>query len=182
MVKTRKMTASFLLALLLLISLNMVVSAEEQTEITVHPGETISGNELGFENIGVTTMRVYAVASGTAADWVSPTTIHFGTVYGGQTVWKTYTIKVPEDVIVGEDYTLIWRFYSEEGYEDTVYHTIHVTSRLLIPWLWIWIIIILVLAIAIPGIVIGVVVSRKKKPPSPPPEAIPPETTESGEV
>ena len=182
MVKTRKMTASFFLVLVLLISLNTVVSAEEEEEITVHPGQTITNNEIGFENIGVITFYdVYAVASGTAADWVTSTTIHFGTVYGGQEVTKTYTIKVPEDAIVGQDYTLTWKYYSGESYEGSVYHTIHVTPRLLIPW-WIWIVIILVLVIAIPGIVIGVIVSRKKKPLPPPPEVIPPETTESGEV
>lgn len=176
-VNTRKMTASFFLALVFLISLNTVVSAEEKTEITVYPGQTVRNNELWFENIGgIPFYDVYAVASGPAADWVSPTTIYFGTVYSGQKVTKTYTIKVPEDAIVGQDYTLTWKYYSEEGYEGSWHGTIHVTSRPLIPW-WIWIVVILVApgmviaisgipwwiwipAIAILGIVIGVV-SRK---------------------
>ena len=179
MVNTRKMSASFFLALVLLISLNTVVSAEEETEITVHPGQAIKNNELYFENIGVITFtNVYAVASGAAADWVSPTTIQFGSVGGLQKATKKYIIEVPEDAIVGRDYDLTWDFYSDKGYEGSVSHTIHVTSWPSIPWNWIAIILV-VLAIAIPGIVIGVVVSRKKKPPPP---VIPPETTESGEV
>jgi hypothetical protein len=142
----------------------MVVSAQERSEITVYPGQTVSNNELYFQNTGIIPFsNVYANASGSAADWVSPTTIHFGYVSALEKITKKYTINVPEDAIVGQDYTLTWNFYSEDGYEGSVYCTIHVTSQFFlftIP-LWIWIIIILAL-IVIPAIVIGVVIGRKR--------------------
>jgi hypothetical protein len=161
-VNIRKMAAPFFLALVLFISLNTIVSAEEEVkEITAYPGQTITNNKLGFQNMGMVTFdNVYANASGEAADWVSPTTIYFGTVHPEEEVWKTYTITVPEDAIIGQDYSLIWKFYSEKGYEGSVYHTIHVTSEFLIPW-WVWIVLILVLVV-IPIIVIGVVISRER--------------------
>lgn len=161
-VNNRKMAAPFFLALVLFISLNTIVSAEEEVEeINAYPGQTITGNKLGFENIGMVTFdNVYAVASGEAADWVSPTTIYFGTVHPGEEVWKTYTITVPEDAIIGQDYSLIWECYSEEGYEDSVYHTIHVISEFWIPW-WVWIVLILGLVV-IPVIVIGAVIGRER--------------------
>jgi len=153
-------TASFFLALILLISLDTVVSAQEKTEITVYPGQTITNNKLWAENAGWTTLYdVRAVASGEAADWVSPTTIYFGTISVGQRITKTYTIRVPEDAVVGRDYILTWEYYSEEGSEGSVHMTIHVTSQFFlftIP-LQIWIIIILVLVV-IPIIVVGVVI------------------------
>jgi len=163
MFKIRKMAASFFLVLVLFISLNTVVSAEEEVkEITAYPGQTIAGNKLGFKNVGMVTFdNVYANASGEAVDWVSPTTIYFGAVHPGEEIWKTYNITVPEDAIIGQDYSLIWEYYSEEGYEGSLYHTIHVTSEFLIPW-WVWIVLILVLVV-IPIIVIGVVISRERK-------------------
>lgn len=162
-VNIRKMAAPFFLALVLFISLNTIVSAKEEVkEITAYPGQTITDNELGFENIGMVTFdNVYAVASGEAADWVSPTTIHFGTVHPGEEIWKTYTIKVPEDAIIGQDYSLVWEYYSEEGYEGSIHNTIHVISEFLIPW-WVWVVLILVLVV-IPIIVIGVVIGRERK-------------------
>jgi len=75
-------------------------------------------------------------------------------------VWKTYTINVPEDAIVGQDYSLVWEFYSGEDYRGSADHTIHVRSQLVIPWIWIVIIFVFV---PIPAIVIGVVVSRKRR-------------------
>jgi len=163
-VNVRKMTASFFLALVLFISLSTVVSAQERTEITAYPGQTIRNNELYFKNTGVIPFaNVYAVASGSAADWVSPTRIDFGSVGGLQKVTKKYTITVPEDAIVGQDYTLTWDFYSEErGYEGSVHCTIHVTQFFLfiIP-LWIWIVIILVLVV-IPIIVIAIIIGRER--------------------
>jgi len=142
----------------------MVVSAQETAEISVYPGQTVRNNELYFKNTGVIPFtNVYAVASGSAADWASPTTIHFGYVGALEKVTKKYTIRVPEDAIVGQDYTLTWNFYSESGYEGSVYCTIHVTSQFFlftIPW-WIWIAIILVF-VAIPVIVISVVIGRER--------------------
>ena len=163
-INIRKLTASFFLALVLFISLNPVVSAEEETEISVYPGQTVSAS-LYFQNIGdIPFTDAYAVASGSAAGWVSPTTLNFGTVYGRQKVTRKYTIKVPEDAIVGQDYTLTWTYYSEGNDVGSVRITIHVTSQFFlftIPW-WIWIVIILLLAIPIPAILIGVAVSRKR--------------------
>jgi hypothetical protein len=161
-VNIRKMTALFFLALVLFISLNTIVSAEEEVEeITAYPGQTITNNKLGFQNRGMITFyNVYANASDEAADWVSPTTIYFGTVHPEEEIWKTYTVTVPEDAIIGEDYSLIWKFYSENGYEGSVDHTIHVTSEFLIPE-WGWIVLVLVLVV-IPIIVIGVVIGRER--------------------
>jgi len=163
-VNIRKMAAPFFLALVLFISLNTVVSAEEKVEeINAYPGQTITTNKLGFINTGIvgTFDSVYANVSGEAADWVSPTTIYFGAVSPGEEVWKTYTINVPDDAIIGQDYSLTWKFYSEEGYEESVYHTIHVVSEFLIPW-WVWIVLILVLVVIL-AIVVGVVIGIKRK-------------------
>jgi hypothetical protein len=111
-------TASLIVATMIFIALVSVISvrADQPFVVVMSPGETRNDFYLTITNTGQVGFAAAARASGTAAGWVTPTTIDFGQVTPGQsrTTNNAFTMTVPASTVPG-NYTLDWTYYAYNG-------------------------------------------------------------------
>ena len=92
------------------------VRADQPTVVVMSPGQTRNDFYLVISNTGGINFTAAARANGTAAGWVTPTTVDFGLVTVGQakTINNAFTLTVPSNTPPG-NYTLDWTYYAYQG-------------------------------------------------------------------
>ena len=115
--KMRRATSLMVMAFILIAVANMgSVRADQAAVVVVSPGGTRSDFYLTIANTGEIGYNVAARANGTAAGWVTPTTIDFGQITPGQskTASNAFTLTVPSNTTPA-NYTLDWTYYAYNG-------------------------------------------------------------------
>ena len=92
----------------------------QSAELTVTQGEVKTGFYLKFSNYGEIATHVAAKVSDSAADWVDPQTVDFGTLAAGEEkkVENAFKLAVPENAVPGS-YRLVWSFYDADSPTQT---------------------------------------------------------------
>jgi hypothetical protein len=120
----RRITQTAMLPILIAL---MIVAASAQAayaiclgsaDLTIAQGEVKTGY-LEFRNLEAAPVHVIAKASGSAAPWVVPTIVDFGTLAAGEDkkVENAFKISVPENVTPGS-YRIVWSFsYADSSTE-----------------------------------------------------------------